>query len=551
MSALPKCGESAEGITVPLGNPDTLNAAGKQLIGVAAQIQSSSSQVAGMPSLMSSWAGPGSSNFAELTGHQATSLASTSLTVMMAGSSIQIAADQLEDAQHRAGRAIVRAKRAREEINQAKEDIRQAQADQKDAQNRMTMATIARQAAETRFFSAVSNGLVGDANAAAAMDAADAAYRDAERDLHEAERREARARDRLKNAEDDLIDARKDGQDAADDAETAATVLQAVLRTVPPMAMAMPGAPAAGRIAAAAGIRNEQPGNFPISEMEPPEDWPWWAKSIYKMGRGETAALAGTLALAKKAYDNPEKIPGGFARLGSNAYHDPLGTGKAMIGYEDLANGRFEDWFGGMGISALMGGGAGGMAARGTRVTRVVGNPNFERFGRNNPIWAPAFAGTKLDFRKPDLGVRGDSTSKVTIPKNADDLAKKYPNGVRYTRAGFPVFTPYAKERVVVDGLTGNMANDNKLANRAAGINGVDPPDGYTWHHLEDGKTMELVPTDLHNAAKHTGARPVLREEANPLTPGGNFTPGEKVIGGFGGAAGAGATGPQTAEVNR
>jgi hypothetical protein len=109
--ALPKCGESVEGITVPLGNPDALKAAGKQLMGVAAQIQSSSSQVAGMPSLMSSCAGPGSSNFAELTGHQATSLASTSLQVMMAGTSIQIAADQLEDAQQAAQRAIARARR--------------------------------------------------------------------------------------------------------------------------------------------------------------------------------------------------------------------------------------------------------------------------------------------------------------------------------------------------------------------------------------------------------------------------------------------------------
>jgi hypothetical protein len=41
MTAPPQCGESAEGITVPLGNPDTLKAAGKQLMGVAAQIQSS------------------------------------------------------------------------------------------------------------------------------------------------------------------------------------------------------------------------------------------------------------------------------------------------------------------------------------------------------------------------------------------------------------------------------------------------------------------------------------------------------------------------------
>jgi A nuclease of the HNH/ENDO VII superfamily with conserved WHH len=546
MSALPKCGESVEGITVPLGNPDALKAAGKQLFGVAAQIQSSSSQVAGMPSLMSSWAGPGSSTFAELTGHQATSLASTSLTVMMASTSIELAADQLEDAQQAARRAIARAKKAREEINQAKEDIRQAEADQRDAQDRMTMATVARQAAETRFFSAVSNGLVGDANAAAAIDAADAAYRAAERDLHEAERREKRARERLKEAEDDLQDARKDGQDAADDAETAGIVLQAVLRTVPPMAMAMPGAPAAGRIAAAAGIRPEEPRNVPLSEMQPPEDWPWWAKSIYKMGRGEATALAGTLALAKKAYDNPEKIPGGLARLGSNTYHDPLGTGKALIGYEELANGRYEDWFGQMGMGALMGGTTGNLASRGTRLNRVIGSPNITKLGPNAPRWGDAFAGRKVDFSKPDLGARPGSNSKVTIPANRETLATQYPNGVRFTRAGYPIFTPYAKKIVVIpEGLDGDMANDAPLANAAAGYDKT--PRGFTWHHVEDGKTMELVPTKLHKPVAHTGGRAALPGQIDLVTPGSAFTPFEQTVGGAAGAGGFTASGPAAA----
>lgn len=35
-------------------------------------------------------------------------------------------------------------------------------------------------------------------------------------------------------------------------------------------------------------------------------------------------------------------------------------------------------------------------------------------------------------------------------------------------------------------------------------------PDGYTWHHHQDGTTMQLVPTDLHDAVRHTGWAAIL-----------------------------------------
>jgi hypothetical protein len=83
------------------------------------------------------------------------------------------------------------------------------------------------------------------------------------------------------------------------------------------------------------------------------------------------------------------------------------------------------------------------------------------------------------------------------------DLASKYPNGVKFTKEGFPDFIPYAKVRVKIDGLKGNTTSDFTAANRAAGLK--QPPSGYTWHHVEDGRTMMLVPTDLHQAVRHTG----------------------------------------------
>ncbi|MGK8208888.1 HNH endonuclease [Burkholderia cenocepacia] len=36
-------------------------------------------------------------------------------------------------------------------------------------------------------------------------------------------------------------------------------------------------------------------------------------------------------------------------------------------------------------------------------------------------------------------------------------------------------------------------------------------PDGYVWHHVENAKTMFLIPQDLHNAVRHTGGVAVLQ----------------------------------------
>lgn len=36
-------------------------------------------------------------------------------------------------------------------------------------------------------------------------------------------------------------------------------------------------------------------------------------------------------------------------------------------------------------------------------------------------------------------------------------------------------------------------------------------PDGYTWHHLEDGKGMLLVETKIHSGFHHSGGASVLR----------------------------------------
>jgi hypothetical protein len=94
------------------------------------------------------------------------------------------------------------------------------------------------------------------------------------------------------------------------------------------------------------------------------------------------------------------------------------------------------------------------------------------------------------------------------------DLAEKYPNGVKFTKEGFPDFKPYSIKTVTVDNLEGDAYYDFIKANEEAGFDST--PDGYTWHHVEDGRTMELVPSDLHGAVRHTGGASLIRKGIRP-----------------------------------
>jgi hypothetical protein len=74
---------------------------------------------------------------------------------------------------------------------------------------------------------------------------------------------------------------------------------------------------------------------------------------------------------------------------------------------------------------------------------------------------------------------------------------------VTYSKEDYPDFSPYAKAEVKVKGLTGNYKIDEEMANKALGLKQTPP--GLTWHHHEDGRTMQLVPSEINNSFPHTG----------------------------------------------
>lgn len=94
-------------------------------------------------------------------------------------------------------------------------------------------------------------------------------------------------------------------------------------------------------------------------------------------------------------------------------------------------------------------------------------------------------------------------------------------------KEGFPDFstakgppgTPIMKGKVEIE-MKGNHTTDFTAADEAMRkIHGQDwkRPGNYTWHHHEDGVTMELVRKDVHNKASsgaaHTGGASITKSE--------------------------------------
>ena len=90
---------------------------------------------------------------------------------------------------------------------------------------------------------------------------------------------------------------------------------------------------------------------------------------------------------------------------------------------------------------------------------------------------------------------------------------------VTYNKDGYPDFSPFEYKgndgkAVVEIEYTGSRTQDFTKANEAAGFEAT--PKGYTWHHVEDGKTMQLVETDVHKKFQHTGGVSTHKNSQKP-----------------------------------
>jgi hypothetical protein len=93
------------------------------------------------------------------------------------------------------------------------------------------------------------------------------------------------------------------------------------------------------------------------------------------------------------------------------------------------------------------------------------------------------------------------------------DVKKKYSiEGINFNRYGYPDFSPVKHEQYEFkfNNLTGKNAEDFKLFYGKIGGKS-NMPSGYTIHHHQDGKTLQLIPTVVHDAVRHSGGASRLR----------------------------------------
>jgi len=110
---------------------------------------------------------------------------------------------------------------------------------------------------------------------------------------------------------------------------------------------------------------------------------------------------------------------------------------------------------------------------------------------------------------KPNVPAPATKPGPVTVPpgktlRNEALAGKNHPvTGIPFDKQGFPDFSGVAQKSVSVP-HTGNYDKDFVAANASAGLTSL--PKGMTWHHHQDGVTMQLVPQDVHSKTGHTGS---------------------------------------------
>ena len=92
-------------------------------------------------------------------------------------------------------------------------------------------------------------------------------------------------------------------------------------------------------------------------------------------------------------------------------------------------------------------------------------------------------------------------------------LARKYKQPISFNKFGYPDFSKYSKLNIQTSKLTGKHNFDVRLIEKIAKQKNPTwkKQKGYTWHHHQDAKTMQYVPTDLHSSIPHSGGASRLR----------------------------------------
>lgn len=473
-------GESFAGISVPEGDPGGLRSSAQRMGAAGTALHDAGRELEGMPSALGSWQGPASGSYA------ASCLSLSDALGRMADGRIQAAAatnrfaDDLEE--------------AREDARVAIEDAREARQEIRETRGRLAAATQRFESAVERASAARTQLSAGGGPGGLPQPGVQEALGQAEADADQSEREIRVWRDRLERAEEDLERAQRRGENAQTRAEEAARRARSVIasidagapRWVPPAAPALKPLPAL----------EEDDGNL--------------LDGLGKAWGDVTGEVSG---LAVGGFNHVNFFSGDtFKETWSNDW----GIAKDVVG---SPLGAAEAMFDGTVAPLVDSYQSGGLD---------------EALGRSPSVLAGVLGGKGLN-KLDDLGRSGDGDSGGEDPRedgngSGDGVAAAPPTrnghlaggvhpetGVPFKEDGFPDFSTYSKESVKVEGLTGNQKRDVILANREAGFTKT-PPD-HVWHHVEDGKTMQLVPREVHEKTGHSGGAALLRRGEVPSDP--------------------------------
>lgn len=454
-------GEVVAGIALPEGDPGTALATASGFRGAGSGFEASGGVTQRALSLVGSWQGVASVSFRDrCTGYE--EAADTAQAACAhAAHAVQAYARELEDARERVRRLQREAEECLDRIAAAEARAAGAREREAAARSRATSAALSildagsySLAEQTR---AMDEAAAAAAEASAAESDAAAAREELERLKEEAERE----RERIKEA----------GRAAAGQVQAAAGQLPAVTYR------ASPAAAAAGQAAYAA-----YPGSLASpawdgeEQDEEEEDKPWWqdawdaatdvvcegGEQLAGVGKGFAEGVVGigeggmmlyrlspTNALIDR--DSFEREWGNIGDAAEFAWDNPLEFGKAVINWEDLANGRYGEWAGNLGPDAAMAfatAGAGTAATATTRGLRAADTAGDVADAARDADRAADAA--RVGDRAPDSPGRLDSHIR---DGHHDDLrAQAASVGVELPEPGMRVYRTYG-EVEQVDGV--------------------------------------------------------------------------------------------------
>jgi uncharacterized Zn-binding protein involved in type VI secretion len=192
---------------------------------------------------------------------------------------------------------------------------------------------------------------------------------------------------------------------------------------------------------------------------------------------------------------------------GGRALGEALGMSEAGIRSLEVAGGF---------LGGMVGGAAGTKGTQAfNRNYQIKVDPN--KLGMNggnvsivrrpSATWQkPTSAGAWRNAPNPD---KWRANGGSITPRRGGGATYQNANGVKvnYNKEGYPDFRPHAVDNTKLPGGFQDRPTDFRAANNQTGRSqyGSDSPPDHTWHHHEDGTTMQLVPRDIHRQFTHAG----------------------------------------------